>query len=195
MPNKQHILPLLCGLSIAALAGCSKSPERTEQVTGAQESSPVTAGAADVSEPLTQDQVGATYQLAGAPVLEQGGQRLVISVLVKNTGSVALASQGDKPVNLGISIVDESGEVVDQDFARAALPEPGIGAGAEAIVVANVPAERVAGKKLRFGLVQEGVAWFTGLGVAPLDYGPLSSCEHDGARTLCGPEGQALSQR
>ena len=184
----------MCSLGIVILVGCSKAPEPAEQGADVLVSSQPMA-VSEINEPLAQGDVGARYLMNEAPQLEQGGQILRIPLLVKNTGSSPLLSQGQRPVNLGISLLDDSGQIMELDFSRSPLPEGGIAAGAESTVVVDLPAERVVGKKLRFGLVQESVAWFSDLGVVPLDYGPIAHCENSGIKTLCGVDGKPFVQR
>jgi len=174
-------------------AGCSKAPEAEAPAAAAPaEVAPASAGVA-MKAALTPEQVGAQYAIAANPALIQNGELVRTVVKVTNTGTVAINSGGQMPVNLAISLIDKNGEVVAQDFVRASLPAEGIEPGATADVVTEVPAADLAGKGLRFGLVQEAVAWYSTMNVAPLDYGPLSSCDDQGKKTLCGADGKPLS--
>lgn len=182
----------LCAAALAAaiaISGCSKSPE-AEPVAEAAPAAEVAAS--PMAAPLTQGQVGAQYRIAAEPVLVNNGEVVRTVVSVTNTGAIGINSNGNLPVNLAISLVDLNGTAVAQDFVRAPLPASGIPAGGSADVVAEVPASEVAGKALRFGLVQETVAWFSDFKIAPLDYGPLTSCEDQGKPTLCGKDGKPL---
>ncbi|MFS8441986.1 glycosyltransferase [Xanthomonas campestris pv. raphani] len=154
-----------------------------------------TTEAGGMSTPLTQDQVGARYAIASEPGLVNNGELVRIAVSVTNSSKVAINSKGTLPVNLAISLVDSSGALSTKDFVRAVLPAEGIPAGASAEVIAEVPAQAVIGKSLRFGLVQEGVAWFSDFKIEPLDYGPFTSCAYQGKQTICGAGGKPLSTR
>jgi len=185
----------LCTAALAAaiaVSGCSKSPDAEPAVQVAPEAPAAAVVAPPMAAPLTQDQVGAQYRISAEPVLVQNGEVVRTVVSVTNTGAIAINSNGNLPVNLAVSLVDLNGTAVAQDFVRAALPASGIPSGGSADVVAEVPANEVAGKALRFGLVQETVAWFSDFKIAPLDYGPLTSCEEQGKPTLCGKDGKPL---
>jgi len=189
----------LCATAVLAasialtVAGCSKSPEPEAPVNAAPAPvEPVTADPA-MTAALTPEQIGAQYAITGSPALVQNGEMVRTIVKVTNTGTVAINSGGQMPVKLAISLIDKNGEMLAQDFVRASLPVQGIEPGATADVVTEVPAADLAGKGLRFGLVQEAVAWYSTMNVAPLDYGPLSSCEDQGKKTLCGTDGKPLS--
>jgi len=189
----------LCAAALIAalgVAGCSKAPEAGSAEQAAPSATPAAAPVADatgMAEPLTQDQAGAEYRVAAEPVLVQNGEVVRTTVAVTNTGKVAINSQGKLPVNLAISLVDDAGNMVNREFVRVPLPAGGIAVGATVDIAADALAKDVAGKSLRFGLVQEGVAWFSDLNVATLDYGPLTSCEDQGKQTICGKDGKPLA--
>jgi hypothetical protein len=176
-----------------AITGCSESPgpeQAAQPAPAVTETAPNVPG---MTEALTQPQVGAEYSIVAAPVLAQDGTVVRTVIGVKNAGTVAINSNGKFPVNLAVSLVDDTGTMVSKDFVRVGLPAEGIAAGASAEVVADVLAKEVLGKTLRFGLVQEGVAWYTDFNVAPLDYGPLTTCEDHGKQTVCGKDGKPLT--
>jgi SAM-dependent methyltransferase len=82
---------------------------------------------------------------------------------VRNTGtSVWLPSSTPLGgVKLGVHLYDESGLLVDRDFARAGLPGNGVLLPGEAATVAlAVPAPGTGRWQLGFDLVAEGVCWF-----------------------------------
>lgn len=187
----------LCAAALAAaiaLSACSKGPESEQAAQPAATpaaTSPVAEGAA-MTAALTQDQAGAEYRITAEPVLVQNGEVIRTVVAVKNTGKTLISSHGSLPVNLAVSLVDGAGQMVNREFVRVSLPGEGIAAGATADVVADAKAADVVGKGLRFGLVQEGVAWFSDLNVATLDYGPLTTCQDQGKQTICGKDGKPL---
>jgi outer membrane murein-binding lipoprotein Lpp len=198
--NKISTAPYtLCAAALVAalaVAGCSKSPEvgaeRAENAA-APVQTPVVAETAGMAVPLTQDQVGAQYRIAAEPMFAQNGEVVRTVVSVSNTGKVAISSKGKLPVNLAISLVDKDGAFVARDYIRASLPAEGIPAGSSADVITEVPAKDVAGKSLRFGLVQEAVAWYSDFNVAPVDSTLLTGCENQGKSTLCGKDGKPLA--
>ncbi|MCC8687747.1 glycosyltransferase [Xanthomonas campestris pv. raphani] len=181
--------------TVIAFTGCSKAPEAEQPVKAEPQQAAQTTEAGGMSTPLTQDQVGARYAIASEPGLVNNGELVRIAVSVTNSSKVAINSKGTLPVNLAISLVDSSGALSAKDFVRAVLPAEGIPAGASAEVIAEVPAQAVIGKSLRFGLVQEGVAWFSDFKIEPLDYGPFTSCAYQGKQTICGAGGKPLSTR
>ena len=72
----------------------------------------------------------------------------------------AQASYGRRLVRLGAQLCDESGAVINRDFARAWLPQP-LEAGARADVPITIAAPDRPGRyKLKFDLVSEGIDWF-----------------------------------
>ncbi|MFA4914602.1 MULTISPECIES: glycosyltransferase [Stenotrophomonas] len=175
-----------------AVSGCSKAPEADQAAQTAPAAAAPVAEAPDMTTPLTQEQAGAQYAITAEPVLVNNGETLRTVVSVTNTGKVAISSKGKLPVNLAISLVDPSGEMVARDFVRASLPAAGIAAGASADVITEVPAKDVVGKSLRFGLVQEAIVWFSDFNVATVDYGPLTACDDQGKPTICGKDGKPL---
>lgn len=188
-------LTLCAGALVATflVSGCSESPETGKPEAAAPAASPTPTVVGGMTEPLAQDLVGAQYRIAAEPLLVQNGELIRTVVSVTNSGKVAINSRGKLPVNLAISLVDGSGSMISRDFVRASLPDEGIPAGGSADVVTEVQAKYVVDKGLRFGLVQEGVAWFSDLNVATLDSGILSACEDQGKRTICGKEGKPLA--
>lgn len=163
----------LSSATVVALAtaitftGCSESPDVGQAASAAPQKAASASDAPGMSMPLTQEQVGARYAIVSDPVIANSGEVIRAVVSVTNAGKSTISSKGKLPVNLAISLVDASGVVSVKDFVRAPLPPEGIPAGASAEVVAEVPAEAVVGKSLRFGLVQESVAWFSDFKIEP----------------------------
>lgn len=175
------------------LTGCSEFPESSRSAT-ADSPAAVHLSAPSMTGPLGKEQVGANYSLVGEPVLTQDDAVVRTIIAVNNRGTVRITSGGTMPVHLAISLIDGEGGMVAQDFIRAGLPAAGIEPGATVDVVTEVPADQAVGNGLRFGLVQESVAWYSAMDVAPLDYGPLTRCENDGRSTVCGSDGRPLAQ-
>ena len=185
-----------------ALTACNKSPEAPEgaedQAAPAAAETPATAAQTaqepGMDVPLTQEQAGAKYSIKSEPVIAGNQDILRMIITVENTGSTAILSKGKMPVNLAISLVDDAGNYTARDFIRASLPAEGISAGSSAEVVTEVPLKDVIGKTLRFGLVQEGVAWYSDFNVTPIDYGPFTTCSEQGKSTVCGKDGKPLQK-
>ena len=92
-----------------------------------------------------------------------------ISVTVANTGAATWPAAGPTPVHLSYHWLDQAGGVVVWDGARAAFTAD-LAPGRSAVVSLPVSSPPTRGTyTLRLDLVQEGVAWFSGQGVAPRD--------------------------
>jgi hypothetical protein len=152
---------------------------------------PVASASAGMNTPLTAAQVKVRMTLQGAPTVSADGQSIVVNVDLSNDGAVALESTGSHPVNLGAHSVDAAGKIVLYDFARAALPSA-IAANDHAVVSLKISAENSVGYSVQISPVQEGVAWFDGLGVSPLTVGPFKTCPEGVQGKVCDAEGKAL---
>ena len=104
----------------------------------------------------------AVYDLGSLPASLPAGVRSTVKVVLYNGSSFGWDPQGG--VNLAYHWLDFAGNVVTWEGARTPLA---IAPGTAAAVNASVVAPTVAGSyTLRFDLVQEGVTWFSGQGVA-----------------------------
>jgi hypothetical protein len=89
---------------------------------------------------------------------------------VVNTGAVAWPAGGASPIHVSYHWLALDGSIVVWDGARAALPAD-LAPGQSAVVSVPVTSpEKLGPYVLRIDLVQEGVAWFSGQGVAPRDF-------------------------
>ncbi|MEY4095670.1 MAG: hypothetical protein RLZZ53_2869, partial [Acidobacteriota bacterium] len=71
---------------------------------------------------------------------------------------------GRRVVRLGAQLTDESGTVIDRDYARAWLPGD-LQPGQTADIRIEVPAPATPGRYgLKFDLVSEGIDWFESSG-------------------------------
>lgn len=101
--------------------------------------------------------------LPGLPILARAGRELALRTRIENRSVrpfPAQASYGRRLVRLGAQLLDERGDLVDRDFARAWLPRT-----LEPRGVADVPIELRAPTtpghyRLKFDLVSEGIDWF-----------------------------------
>lgn len=97
------------------------------------------------------------------------GERTSLSVGVRNDGALAWVAGGATPVHLAAHVVDAAGNSVIWDGARTTFAAD-VAPGVNAPYLVAVEAPRAAGAyRARVDLVREGVAWFSGLGVAPAD--------------------------
>jgi hypothetical protein len=94
----------------------------------------------------------------------------VFPVTVVNTGAVTWPASGPNPIHVSYHWLTADGSVVVWDGARASLPTD-VAPGQSAVVSVPVTSpEKLGGYVLRVDLVQEGVAWFSGQGVAARDF-------------------------
>ena len=111
----------------------------------------------------------ASYQLVAAAPTVLPGIRVTVPVTVRNDGTATWAAGGSNPVHVAAHLLDASGKTISWDGERAALPSD-VAPGASASVSVPVSAPLTAGAYLaRVDLVREGIAWFSGLGVATAD--------------------------
>lgn len=109
----------------------------------------------------------ASYTVPGGVIALLPGGRVMPRVGVKNDGPVAWSAGGSNPVRLASHLVDASGAVVSWDGARTTF-RADVAPGVADSYPLVIDAPRAAGSyRARVDLVREGIAWFSGLGVAP----------------------------
>ncbi len=97
--------------------------------------------------------------------------RYKYKIRVKNTGALSWNKNGDNPIYLGYHWIDfNNKKTVVFDGKRSIIPQDGVNVGDEivfdlAVTSPSEPGEYI----LQVDLVQEGVAWFSFLGVPPLE--------------------------
>lgn len=95
------------------------------------------------------------------------GARITTRVNVDNYGPRTLVARGDNAVRLSYHILDTAGKVVTWDGLRGLLPgDLPPGTSASVPIDVQLPS-RVGDYVIRWDLVQEGVAWISGYGIAP----------------------------
>lgn len=110
----------------------------------------------------------ATYALDAVPAMLPGG-RLAIPVTLTNIGTATWSAAGAMPVHVAAHISDSKGNVVSWDGARTVLAAD-VAPGAKVTTAVTVDAPLAAGAyRVRVDTVEEGVAWFSSLGVATAD--------------------------
>ena len=122
------------------------------------------------SQPTGTAVFGATYQ---RPASFTGSAFTVapitFAVTITNTSSATWQAGGTSPVHLSYHWIGNGGQTLVWDGARSNLPAD-VAAGASVTVNATIPTLPTPGAYLlRLDLVKEGVGWFSGNGVAPLD--------------------------
>ena len=109
------------------------------------------------------------YDQTTTPSLATIGAQLQLSVRVTNYGARPWPAAGANPVHLSYHVFTSAGATVVWDGSRGTLPND-VGVGQSAIVPISVDLPDAVGSyTLSWDLVQEGVAWFSGLGVGRLN--------------------------
>lgn len=179
---KKLTLPALGVVACMAMAACS----RTEDAPSTAAPAPAPAAEAAVKAPpprpdvLKADMVDVKIDLASEPVLDAATSRINIPVRITNNGKVALSSELQPPVRIGVQILGDDGTAKSpgavRDFVRTTLPR--VEPGQSVDVTVSVPMQdRIAGRRLDVELVQESVAWFSSFGQAGLQVGPFARCD------------------
>lgn len=96
------------------------------------------------------------------------GSSSTVSVVVTNTGTTTWPAGGANPVHLSYHWL-QSGATVVWDGARAALPSDVPSEASVTVALPVLSPPRAGTFTLRIDLVQEGMAWFSSLGVTPQD--------------------------
>lgn len=187
---RSHCIPLTSlAIGIALLNGCSSGQDQNVSQQPSATNAATAAPAATVNS-LTADQVSVQMTLQGSPMLSADGQSIDVTVALANHGKTMLSSTGPNPVNLGAHSADTNGTVVDNDLARAGIPD--IARDGQATVTIQLPIDKTLGKSAQILPVQENVAWFDTLGVKPLVVGPFNSCASSATGKVCGADGKPL---
>jgi Radical SAM superfamily/Iron-sulfur cluster-binding domain len=101
--------------------------------------------------------------IPGRPLAGRAGRPLRVRTRVTNLSTRAFPNRGAygrRLVRLGAQLCDESGALINRDFARADLPSP-LAPGDRIHLPIEIPAVPAAGRyRLKFDLVSEGVDWF-----------------------------------
>lgn len=183
----------LTGLAISMalmLAACSSGQDQAAPQQPAAASTATAAPAASANA-LTADQVNVQMTPQGAPTLSADGQSIDVTVTLANHGKVVLSSTGPNPVTLGAHSADANGMIIDNDLARANLPD--IASGGQATVTIQLPLDKTLGKSAQILPVQENVAWFDTWGTKPLVVGPFNNCASAATGKVCGADGKPLA--
>ncbi len=112
--------------------------------------------------------VGLDFRAAYTPtaVPFAAGQSTTVPITITNTGRSTFPTTNAYPVHLAYHWIDSNGRTAVWDGARTSLPVD-LGPGQSVQLQAAVGVPATGGTySLRFDLVQEGVAWFSGRGVA-----------------------------
>ncbi len=122
-----------------------------------------------MTTPVDSPSLAAEYRLdAPLPTGLYAGEALIVEVSLRNTGRAPWLTGGAHPVRLGYRWLNERGAPVVADGGRALLPAP-VPPGMVARAEIRVESPPAAGRYvLEVELLEEGVAWFSQRGVAPL---------------------------
>lgn len=183
------------------LAGCNQQPAGQETADPAASDAATTPPAESgdavpagpdfrLDQPIAKEDIRTTLTLAAPPAYRASDDTLLLQVEVGNQGRTALVSQGEMPVQLGVTLAGPDG--VDKapgrrDFVRAKLPL--VQPGSTATVGVAVPAADILGLAVNAELVQERVAWLGRKFQQPvLEIGTFQRCD-GGENTLCDASG------
>ena len=186
---------LLAAVTVAALAACSSNNEETP-IGGAPATAPTASdkeSTGKVNPPLKAEQVNVSVTVLKQPVYDAAGDQLVLTVGVKNNGTITFPVTGSNPVTLGIvQKIPNSNGLPDKRGAdtRGAFPAD-IAPGATGEVGITLPAAFVIGNKVEFEPLQESVAWFGfNFNQPTAVIGPFARCA-DG-KGICDAQGTAV---
>jgi glycosyltransferase involved in cell wall biosynthesis len=132
-----------------------------------------------IMEPLPEEVTGDVIELRAVevPAQTEPGQKLSLTMQVRNGSSHTLASGPPNPLHLSYHLLGEDGGMVVYDAPRSALLPP-LAAGASGSYPLTVIAPEAPGRyTLRLALVQEGVRWFDEAGEGrdwPVEVGAAS---------------------
>ncbi|HVR89167.1 MAG TPA: SpoIID/LytB domain-containing protein [Candidatus Limnocylindria bacterium] len=108
------------------------------------------------------------YDQTTTPALATIGATVQLSVRVTNYGARAWPSGGTNPVHLSYHLTAASGGSIVWDGNRGVLAsDVAVGQSATVPIIVELPGS-VGNYAITWDLVQEGVAWFSALGIAPL---------------------------
>jgi len=111
---------------------------------------------------------GATYQPQVAALAVSGAQTAV-PITVTNSGNFTWPAAGATPVDLSYHWADSAGRTVVWDGLRTKLAADVPAGGSQSLQAAVQFPTATGAYTLRWDLVQEGVAWFSGQGVTTYD--------------------------
>jgi len=169
------------------LAACNSSQDQPAEPTTASSASAIQ----DTKKVDSTDQFKAQVALHGTPTVSADGKFIVVTVDLSNDGSATWVSTGLNPINLGAHSVDAKGGMVNNDLARAALPDP-IAPNNHALVSINLPMDKIIGYSAQILPVQENVGWFDKWGTKPLTVGPFNTCSDNVQGKVCDANGETL---
>jgi YD repeat-containing protein len=135
---------------------------------------------------LRPSQVKTVVSIVGIPQLAADGSTIDVTLDIANNGTRPLSANSQYPVQMGYHLIDQAGAST-QPAAGVNLPAD-IPVGGHGTITMHVAADAVlgTGKKIRFGLLQAGVAWFQDWpGNNAVDAGPYSACPTAGTGNLC----------
>jgi subtilisin family serine protease len=111
---------------------------------------------------------GATYAPVAQAATFDSGTTGALEVRVTNSGTVAWPAAGSNPMRLSYHWLKD-GAVVVWDGLRGVLPADVAPGATVTLSLSVLPPEQAGTYTLRLDLVHEGIAWLSGLGVAPTD--------------------------
>lgn len=190
---KLHHQVILALAVTTALAACGNETSAPSHATNSNAPALSQAKTPAINAPIPRDAISTKLELTDHPIYDEADDSLHVEIRVTNQGKANLVSAGTAMVDLGAMLMGPHGP--DQppgkrEFVRTKIPL--IAPGNSAVVEAKLPAAQLIGLPIRFELVQEGVAWFSGYGQPTLDIGPYKRC--DGIdKSLCDGNNQVVA--
>ena len=184
MIKKHNNLIAMTIASALALSACSSGQQSGEHAPSAT---------AVATSSTANQQYHAALSLQGSPAVTTDGKSIVVTVKVTNTGPAAFGTDITPSVNVNLAAhsIDTTGKIIDQDLARATLPNIAPGASATATIL--LPIDKVLNKSAQILPVEEGVAWFDKWGTKPLTVGPFKGCSSSAVGAVCDDADKPLS--
>jgi MoaA/NifB/PqqE/SkfB family radical SAM enzyme len=115
-------------------------------------------------------QIDVRTWLPSLPLKAKPAEPLEIATRVRNLSNRpfrAQASYGRRLVRLGAQLLDEQGQLINRDYARAWLPSDIPGGSSADVRIALAAPPQPGRYTLKFDLVSEGIDWFEACGSAP----------------------------
>lgn len=179
----RHAALALSTLPAFVLAGCGSSQPGNTSAASVDAQPPKAAASTKQT-----GSYHAELALAGSPAVTADGKDILVAVNVTNDGASPFGTQATAAnnVNLGAHSIDSTGKVVDNDLARASMPEVAPGATVKETI--RLPVDKIQGYSAELLPVEEGVGWFDKWGTKPLVVGPFKTCSNK----VCDASGKPL---
>lgn len=188
-------------IAMSLLVGCDKAPSAekarsTATPTVGNHVPPPQAVSTEINAPLPATDINLAMELVNGINYVAASDTVVTQVAITNNGTIALATAGSHPVELGLEIREKNGElegpIAKQDFIRIPLPKA-IAPGERLVIPVSFPAAPTFGGVVVLDGVQEGVSWFSSYGKPTLEVGRFQRCAGE-PKSICLGDGTKVRQ-